>query len=1325
MIKAGVTNTKLFDLYKILLKDLLSTIITLQSIIIGLNIITMQDQHIIEKKLQSLSIRIEYLTVSPSKIAVRNNSQQVQQEDLQCNISWVISQILLNLTFTKKSKSTFNKIITSYNKRLKTKLKIDDFADICWISEIFEEILVPEHIVNLLNAKNIDIPLIYQDRFNCLKLYYESCIKNQKPYISDIILDGIINQYGSSYLNIKFLIDSGILAQNSKAKIYFYLSNNDYSRTLSDRIIANLWLSLMGNIESEVCITERLISIIYRSNINLSQNIKQLSHNNGLSIVGEHAYQLLINQSDLKNSKSEVKKISLNFGNDSRFPQFELQPPEIDFGNLSILELIQQITILSQCHFRLSGAPSRNDFVSFMLQILAHTDSYGINKINTKSLLKLLQDTSQPFVVWQLYMLLKNQLQSFIPYLLTTPGLIAIAFELIDEIVIRSEILVGQDDMHKQIQETLDIKNQLWLELFDLILEQIPSTTSHSTDYMFMATILSQLANKLFRKINFTSHGNNREHFSLKDRYARALDKLNKVRQNIPHYVAIPLQRGNLILSYVLRDMLQHYIGVISDVNIIIDRGIRLSSGDFYFGIDLIKSANVFVNTNEGSAQLSEIQPLKNQLITAYFNLLIIFYTADQNHPKIKEISMGFETGFEMINWGYLYMQLYSAGYIDNLDTQINNSLKFDINISPGETYPTRNMIHQQKLKIYVKSLMLAFISINKNKLDYITPNNQLDTFLEKLKLLILGYAIKYSLNDPQDEQIDIFNEGFFILGNSIYYKPLKLLLNESLEYFDKPTQISFVGQFIDKTQDIGRILSISNILNDSEINKIISTRLKNIKLINFFRTVSFITEIQQALIEAVNSEHFWDKFAEPLIKMVETHFKHRKADQNSIVSLFEIKLLLAFKQKNFKKLSDINPPKEKNQSNEIYHITLNLKIFYIALYNIYYEKNYPKAIAELNVLLNHNPCNVTYALHRYHAQTMQAIRNNMDKSKFDQAYLDWENFINSINGTQTPISTKHYYQNLLELALVDSLCYFIVNNDTKKFDQTLNRLSNRYKFHEDILPIIYNFYVDRDLHTLGFNYLTAAQKYFSGFGKEIPNSILQLSSDDSIMMTKHREIWASICTQLPDTIPKIAPPNLNGQTQLNEFIFKEIFQAASILLHKRAAIFNLDENCYNDLLMSMLELRFAAWGWLILDQARTGISETGKQAGEADIIIKSGSSRIAIVEALILKRKNIIEVRKHVLKCFKYDNLTPRYYMVIYYKGKSQDCDNHWAKYKSDVLSLQFPKKVSILQKNDVLKFYDLTTFTNNNRDIKAGKTQHKSGVEMFHLMINLGYTH
>ena len=339
-----------------------------------------------------------------------------------------------------------------------------------------------------------------------------------------------------------------------------------------------------------------------------------------------------------------------------------------------------------------------------------------------------------------------------------------------------------------------------------------------------------------------------------------------------------------------------------------------------------------------------------------------------------------------------------------------------------------------------------------------------------------------------------------------------------------------------------------------------------------------------------------------------------------------------------------------------------------------------------------------------------------MNLTLLNQANQDWENFTDSLSDEE-----KKGLSEFSEAAASNSLHYLVATKDILRFDQTVNNLSRRYLYDEEIIPTVYNFYVERDLHELAFDFLRKAEEYFSENGNNIPQVIQAIldNSESVQLLAKYKISLDRIRGLSPTSIPKITPETINDKRQLNKFILGEIIQSLRIIREKIEALRQVThENRFNDFLQAILRFRFPIWGWSIPDQPRLGTSTGGADAGNADLVIQSGGgTNIALIEAFILRDKDYTQT--HILKCPKYIGTINKYYVVVYCLGNSSDFESKWATYMSDVLSISYPITFAI---DTTLGFTEIASEFTDVVNFKIAKTIHNSNLEMFHVMINLG---
>lgn len=100
-------------------------------------------------------------------------------------------------------------------------------------------------------------------------------------------------------------------------------------------------------------------------------------------------------------------------------------------------------------------------------------------------------------------------------------------------------------------------------------------------------------------------------------------------------------------------------------------------------------------------------------------------------------------------------------------------------------------------------------------------------------------------------------------------------------------------------------------------------------------------------------------------------------------------------------------------------------------------------------------------------------------------------------------------------------------------------------------------------------------------------------------------------------------------------------------------------EDDMNDYVRDLLD----AMGYSVRDQTRQGSSNTGKQAGEVDILVRQENIPYAVIEALKLSCVDKTYISEHIDKIYKYDTLGTKCNFIISYV-KTKNFLKFWENY-------------------------------------------------------------
>jgi hypothetical protein len=342
--------------------------------------------------------------------------------------------------------------------------------------------------------------------------------------------------------------------------------------------------------------------------------------------------------------------------------------------------------------------------------------------------------------------------------------------------------------------------------------------------------------------------------------------------------------------------------------------------------------------------------------------------------------------------------------------------------------------------------------------------------------------------------------------------------------------------------------------------------------------------------------------------------------------------------------------------------------------------------------------------------------KSNIERAK---SYEIWMDFIKDIIGSNNEKNLKEI-QSLIEYSENLSLIVLSLLEKYSLFDQIFNRLSSIYLYNEETMDVIFNTMQRRNLITNSLIFLTDAREYYYEQGIN-SNTLEKLEGKFPNLktVTELQSVLAKLPSMKADIVPKILPVSeTNNITDLYLFICYQLILSMSVVKEKFKVI--RLENEYNDFVLALLRLRISLWGWSIEDQQRMGRSANGKDAGEIDILIRSGGKTITLIEALRLSGRDQDYVKLHAEKTQFYNSQINNYYILIYYIGSKSNYENTWNCYCEDFFSSNFDSKC-IPNKNR--GFENLSDMFIDTRDMKIAKTFHgpSDKITYFHIMLNL----
>lgn len=226
--------------------------------------------------------------------------------------------------------------------------------------------------------------------------------------------------------------------------------------------------------------------------------------------------------------------------------------------------------------------------------------------------------------------------------------------------------------------------------------------------------------------------------------------------------------------------------------------------------------------------------------------------------------------------------------------------------------------------------------------------------------------------------------------------------------------------------------------------------------------------------------------------------------------------------------------------------------------------------------------------------------------------------------------------------------------------------------------------------------------------------SVLQL--EKLLLETKQKKSMLAIHTLFDNQNIYSVKSKNDSEMQLEKEITC-ILLGICVKLAQNNAYMRCEENVRNDYIRDMLGIALRSKEFSVKDQTRTGISASGKSAGEADIVIFSGKDLpYAYIEGLNLSSFNYNYITEHVERLFKYDRIGVGIgYLVNYITVK--DFAGFVAKYMQAVI-LNTNYSFELIGINDCKNEYSEYLFSNL-RIIKTSFNRNNRIMDIYHILL------
>jgi hypothetical protein len=1230
-------------------------------------------------------------------------------DDLQYNITSILAEFLIASMLQPATKHELELLLADHNTATGTAFKFDYFFNKGWIRLINGRF----HVASLIRSAIWKIespqhynpngnPIPFEDEIKAMipihaRLYSESC-----GWISGKVFEKIISKYAPG-TDVDFFVKRQIVEVADSTDSYKISRNGNYIDQLCDRIASVGWRQIVKD-SNDIGEFRRYIDFLMLLN-RLPGNLSDILPGDAIQKIKEHSLLLLTTEDDLLHPENELRNSVLDGDQFDRIYTLSASIPEIDLQADDAYIFVAKLEYCRKTYghnlFLLEGARLAYVYMMYLLFL----PEWGDKRF--EKVIKLFQETKNPYIKTYLIFTVKQSYPEVIPYFLMHSALAPLSFELLENMEVTAKWFRSPDGFDANVAISDTVKDELWNELYEILVERACDDRFPENYVIPFAALLQEVSRMVF-SFNMNIYSvSARRHWALRKRYDRILNDLKRRRTKRLYHHPVPAIQP-LLCSFLLPGIVK-YISNFPDLSWPTNY-ITFPCATVDLKIELLRLVAPELNENLEKEYQVDIKGLKKTLINEIYGILKYYFTAvtievqfgDRAKESKNVVRSSHVFGFEIIDFGYLLVVLQKAGLLEQLVEIFNDHLEIRV----GDD--SHNTEQQAKISSFLKLSLIGYRALALTKSNHQYHNLPVEDTQRELRLLIKELALKHNKDDTVNGCVDVFGIRIYVLGHGLHYEDLDALLYKVLNFLPMGDAEVFINQFFDKSKNFGMLVSAVNRIDDRKIKNLLIDKIKRIDPEKFINSSLYI-ELEPVLIELVNS-HTLFEYAHSFLKRIEDSLTKSSigAPQKQLM-LYQIKMLLALKNKDTKQLQELEQPDFKTSF--IDRKDDDIRSYYLGLDQLYNYKDYSAAIGYFKLLHSQYPKRVEYAVYLYKAQTL----HNLQMVKPSSAKEEWDEF----KKTSKPGEQLAPYA-ALEQSM--DLLHYIWSGDDTSFDHAINRLPASHLYQHFMIVPIYRRYEARRMYDTGYSFLCAAIQYLEDNEVGAGRDLIQLKNGAVTEQVKGKIRENMVCLRsLPaKDIPEVLPAILNGKRELYEFLLGEILNGLTVMRQKIVAVESIiKENHYNDVFLATLRLKFPLFGWEIVDQQRTGQSVKKRDAGEADIIVKAGGNDIAMLEALNMEGRNRTNLEKHIRQCTEYNRNLKYYYMLVYYNGDRSKYGEFISKYKEDIYDLAYPAGWEYDKAKGIT---DLSGEFDNKENIFLGKTMHGNGdYAFYHVIIDL----
>lgn len=721
-----------------------------------------------------------------------------------------------------------------------------------------------------------------------------------------------------------------------------------------------------------------------------------------------------------------------------------------------------------------------------------------------------------------------------------------------------------------------------------------------------------------------------------------------------------------------------------------------------------IKSRLIYETVSTQHSDMESSEDINTLVAKLFIDHLNWYFTcteveiSDHNNHENKSLGQAKlysgQIGVELIDWNLVFILIENHSSLSGVQENVTSNLVYDDAL-------LRDSDQTYNIELFFKICCLAYISKSNKYIDL--KDFDYPQYHETLERLILELATNF-----RDEEIS-YNSIFRVphpINNNRYSKTSRDLLFSAINEMSEQVATDFITNFFESSTDLGLMLEAINKIKNPAIVETISSKIDDIDIEEYIsKHVSLIDELEQSMIHAVNSSSNYT-YARLFLDKVVQHHNERQYDEERIKLLAKrIKLLLALKEKDLEQIISFR--------NDINFRNVRLISFvYEAVYQIEELNDFTKAEELLRSISKTEAFDIGARLDLF-----RCILYNSDKTIDDKrnASVEWVAYVNSLSEDSNEHGFLHKFSSYINS--LKCIVYGQIEEDRDNFYKYFDLVRDENRYNKYLIPIVIERLI-KDKRFIEYReYIINAEEHYEHNSLDMPEPLSQ-ALDENLPSADKGEI-----RRVLRIMPKLKPKDIicvlpnNSFHKLNKFVLDSLISSLKMMMEKIHSVREKQsdgsyklENQYNDLLAVILKSKFEYLNWQVTDQERIGLTQSGQDAGEADLIIQHKNDKFALIEPFRLAGKDKSVTQSHSKKTYDYCPNIENYYNVIYFIGTG-NVDSCWESYKNDFISTDFP--------NDLKNFGDFEELTQKFSDIRkmrVAKTIH-GHYNYFHIIVDL----